>query len=269
MSTDNESLPTTDGRYRSTRKHAEVTNSDENIYENGQQPYSHDAKFLRLMEVYKKARSEFDTTPPKSLDRTKAAKFLRDTIENCQTYIGSKHDVSQVNGSVSNTLHADVPLDVATVAEMERFLKKASVIAEKGSGGKKRRFEKEHDDETPSAVSYPEQSGVTTMSASAFSNLVENQGETSLGRYSVTRQSEHPHPPMDYLRERRELDQFNGYFDSPLRQRGCGRPAMLTYRGRAPSPHPQARHKGFRQLSGGETRFGPMAYHNCYRPSYH
>ena len=244
-------------------------NSDESTYETELQPLGNDTKFLRLMEVYKEARSEFDTTPPKSLDRTNAAKFLRDTIENCQSYLKTKYDASQVNAIASDTSHVEVPLDIETVTEMERFLKKASEIAEKGSGGKKRRFDKERNNEIAIPATYPEQSVRVTVSANAAATPREHREKNCLGRYSVVYQNGYGHPPQDTRTKRREPEQFNGFFKSSYRQRNSDRSTIIPYRGSAPSPSPQASRRSCSQLNSRGSRFGSMPYYNCYRPAYY
>ena len=73
--------------------------------------------------MYHKARKDFDATPAKTLERTKSAKFLRDTTENCLTYIVAKG------------------ARPAILDELRATLEETIAIAEQGSGGKKRRFD--------------------------------------------------------------------------------------------------------------------------------
>ena len=82
--------------------------------------------------MYHKARNDFDTTPAKSLERTKSAKFLRDTTENCLAYMAAKQTQSggfQCDGNMRDELRATLEETIA--------------IAEQGSGGKKRRFDED------------------------------------------------------------------------------------------------------------------------------
>lgn len=92
-----------------------------------------DEKLKRLFIVYHKARKDFDATPPKTLERTKSAKFLRDTSENCLAYIAAKR--TRTGGSKSEVACHGM-LD-----ELKATLEETTAIAEQGSGGKKRRFD--------------------------------------------------------------------------------------------------------------------------------
>lgn len=95
-----------------------------------------DEKLKRLFIVYHKARRDFDATSAKTLERTKSAKFLRDTCENCLAYIaGVAAKRTQTGGSKSEAT-CDGMLD-----ELKATLEETTAVAEKGSGGKKRRFD--------------------------------------------------------------------------------------------------------------------------------
>lgn len=89
-----------------------------------------DQKFSRLFIVYQKARKDFDATPAKTLERTKSAKFLRDTTENCLAYIAAK-----------GTGHGAEVTSDEMLDELRACLEETIAIAEQGSGGKKRRFD--------------------------------------------------------------------------------------------------------------------------------
>ena len=89
-----------------------------------------DQKFKRLFFIYDRARKDFEATPAKTLERTKSAKFLRDTTENCLAYIAAKQ--SQPG--------AEVTCD-GLLLELKSTLEETIAIAEQGSGGKKRRFD--------------------------------------------------------------------------------------------------------------------------------
>ena len=82
-----------------------------------------DEKLKRLFIVYHRARKDFDATPAKTLERTKSAKFLRDTTENCLAYIAAKG------------------ARPAMLEELRTTLEETMAIVEQGSGGKKRRFD--------------------------------------------------------------------------------------------------------------------------------
>ena len=89
-----------------------------------------DEKFKRLFIVYQTARKDFDATPAKTLERTKSAKFLRDTTENCLAYMAAK----------GNGPGAQFTCD-GMMNELRVTLEETIAIAEQGSGGKKRRFD--------------------------------------------------------------------------------------------------------------------------------
>ena len=93
---------------------------------------SGDEKLKRLFMVYHRARKDFDATPAKTLEYTKSAKFLRDTTENCLAYIAAK----QARPGVEVTCDRLLP-------ELRATLEETTVIAEQGSGGKKRRFDED------------------------------------------------------------------------------------------------------------------------------
>ena len=92
-----------------------------------------DEKLKRLFIVYHKARKDFNATPPKTLERTKSAKFLRDTSENCLAYIAAKR--TRTGGSKSEVAYDGM------LNELKATLEETTTIAEQGSGGKKRRFD--------------------------------------------------------------------------------------------------------------------------------
>ena len=95
-----------------------------------------DEKLKRLFTVYHKARKDFDASPAKTLERTKSAKFLRDTTENCLAYIATKR--IRPGGS-----KAKVAYDGKILDELRATLGETIAIAEQGSGGKKRRFDED------------------------------------------------------------------------------------------------------------------------------
>lgn len=97
-------------------------------------PKDGDESLKRLFIVYHKARKDFDATPAKTLERTKSAKFLRDTTENCLAYIAAKQTRS--GGSKVEAICDGNMLD-----ELRATLEETIAIAEQGSGGKKRRFD--------------------------------------------------------------------------------------------------------------------------------
>ena len=99
------------------------------------EPNDSDEKLKRLFIVYHKAKQDFDATPAKTLERTKSAKFLRDTTENCLAYIAAKR-------TRPGTQSAS---DDGTMLELRATLQETIAVAEQGSGGKKRRFDENWD----------------------------------------------------------------------------------------------------------------------------
>ena len=89
-----------------------------------------DQKLKRLFIIYDRARKDFEATPAKTLERTKSAKFLRDTTENCLAYIAAKQSQYGVEVTCDGLL-----------LELKSTLEETIAVAEQGSGGKKRRFD--------------------------------------------------------------------------------------------------------------------------------
>ena len=96
--------------------------------------YSNDPSLIRIFETYNKGAIDFNVTAEKSLDRTKAAKFLRDTIENLLGYVDSK-------AATANIRTEDI-IGEGLLEELTSNLQKMRAIAEKGCGGKKRPFDR-------------------------------------------------------------------------------------------------------------------------------
>ena len=86
-----------------------------------------DPKFERLWNLYNTATAEFHKTPESTPLRTEAARFLRDTTENCILYIEDKT-------SAPNSRVYEKP----KLEELRNVLKKAIVEVEKGIGFKRR-----------------------------------------------------------------------------------------------------------------------------------
>ena len=93
-----------------------------------------DEKLKRLFVVYHKAKKDFHATPAKTLERTKSAKFLRDTTENCLAYIAAQQ-------TRSGDSRVEAACDGEMLSELRITLEETIAIAEQGSGGKKRRFD--------------------------------------------------------------------------------------------------------------------------------
>lgn len=90
-----------------------------------------DPKFQRLWSLFLEARTDFNLECTDNFRRTTAAKFLRDTIENCLSYI------TFCPSSAGN--HPAEANDRQTL--LKDTLKLAIEAAERGSGGRKRRFD--------------------------------------------------------------------------------------------------------------------------------
>lgn len=90
-----------------------------------------DPKLQRLWSLFLEARTEFNLEHTDNFQRTTAAKFLRDTIENCLSYI-SFYPFSAGNYPKEATGRETLLKDT---------LKLAIEAAERGSGGRKRRFD--------------------------------------------------------------------------------------------------------------------------------
>lgn len=90
-----------------------------------------DPKLQRLWSLFLEARTEFNLEHTDNFQRTTAAKFLRDTIENCLSYISS-YPFSVGNYPEEATGRETLLKDT---------LKLAIEAAERGSGGRKRRFD--------------------------------------------------------------------------------------------------------------------------------
>jgi len=108
-------------------------------------PSQNDPKMKRLLAMYRHAKGEFNATIPRSLERTTAAKFLRDTTENCLAHIATQQRSASSEKPDLATSMANASFDGFTMEELEDTLKKTTAIAEKGSGGKKRRFDENWD----------------------------------------------------------------------------------------------------------------------------
>ncbi|KAL6719098.1 hypothetical protein ACLMJK_003333 [Lecanora helva] len=102
---------------------------------------NHDKMVQRLLATYQKAKWDFEATPFKSLERTKSAKFLRDTTENYLNYIAQRQLTAQ--GQWVFDAHGELLTDSDNLSEMRAILQTATEAAEEGSGGKKRRFDED------------------------------------------------------------------------------------------------------------------------------
>ena len=103
-----------------------------------------DTKLDRLWSLYLEAKSEYINTTRLTKASLTAAKFLRDTIENCITYITSLNsplDLNRVDYDRSKMNDLQTKMN-----ELTSVLEHAVIAAEKGSGGKKRTFDETNED---------------------------------------------------------------------------------------------------------------------------
>ena len=241
------------------------------------QPFGSNANLKRLMNVYKEARCDFDAAPPKSLDRTKAAKFLRDTIENCQSYLKSQqYDLSSTH----------ILLDQNTLDEMEKILEQTCAIVEKGSGGKKRSFDEGFSGEASEPSKANPQTDLKASfkplrifktSSNAVSLVNGKSGEAKLGRYPVTIHHERPRPiSVKHYGDRPAPDDLHGSRRSFHRQRDYQHSFSYSRHRRSLSPprlRSKYRHQSPRRHLGREHSFTRRAglcaspEYDTYRPS--
>lgn len=92
---------------------------------------SHNEKLEKLLTMFSAAKDDFYATFPKSLERTKSAKFLRDTTENCLTLMATGQTAAD-DKIISYSL--DLPGDSTSVDELKATLDEAIAAAEEGSG---------------------------------------------------------------------------------------------------------------------------------------
>lgn len=97
-----------------------------------------DTNFHLLWHIFEVAREEFRSHDIDNHQRTKAAKFLRDTAENVTDYVKLKQPPgTEIDGASSSE-----PRGLAgNLSELRFSLDQAVEVAETGCGGKKRRFE--------------------------------------------------------------------------------------------------------------------------------
>ena len=246
-----------------------------------------DLKLNRLMDVYQVARYDFDATPPKSLDRTKAAKFLRDTIENCQSYLKAQQNISHSDGKPNYHSSAQGPLDPATLDEMQTLLEVTCAIVERGSGGKKRSFDEGWQGDnavTMKPLPKSEFKGsfkpnrVVKPSVNAVPLPSQKFDKGKLGQYPVTIHNGRGQPTRNTLHGESVSSQalYNGERSS-YRQRDYQRSVFRPERSRSLSPHRlqvTSRRQSPRQLAGrrtlirGRAAFFSSPPSNTYRPRY-
>ena len=105
-------------------------------------PFANDANFQRLLETYHKARRDFDDAAPRSKGRIAAARFLRDTSENCLGYLSRKKCESFIEALTQSSME-EIMMDKAVVRELKDTVAETSAFVESNRGGKKRSFDEE------------------------------------------------------------------------------------------------------------------------------
>ena len=197
----------------------------------------HDEKFRRLIDIYHKAKTDFLSTPPRSLDRTKAAKFLRDTIENCLAYLEAKRVPTSANGSTADSSSVNGTIDRAMLKELKNTLAQATAIAEKGSGGKKRRFDEDWENAPLEAAKM--KARIVPQSSSSNANPVARQGAHAdvLDSCQAISQNDHAHPsPVRNRGEQNLPAEYHRTEAANYHQRNCIKPTRLGDRRRSLSP---------------------------------
>ena len=192
-----------------------------------------DQKLKRLMEIYYKAKADFNSTPPKSLDRTRTAKFLRDTVENCLNYLKAKHIPTSTDATATDPSHTRGTIDQAVINELRSTLGETKAIAEKGSGGKKRRFDQDWEN-VPLELENSKARAFIKTSSNAVPVARRRTPEDSLGRYPVIPYNGHGHPPpVDYRGERIPPARFYRVGAEDCRQHDHRQPMMAGERRRS------------------------------------
>ena len=97
--------------------------------------------------MYIRAKTDFEAAPTHTFEQTHAARFLRDTAENCLNYLQSL----ALTDRLADRLPAQGPTISKDVTDrilgIKRVIATASAVAERGSGGKRRRFDTQAEEE--------------------------------------------------------------------------------------------------------------------------
>ena len=120
-----------------------------------------DPMFKKLWIVCKAAHKEYHKTAIESFSRTKAAKFLRDTAENCIEFIERKQYAGTSQRFETSKLRA-----------LRNTLKETTEVATKGSGGRPRHF----DEQAAPTAAAPESTGRTARELTVASTLTQMRG---------------------------------------------------------------------------------------------
>ena len=169
-------------------------------------PNEEDPKLNRLLGMFHQAKNDFRVAPLRSIDRTKAAKFLRDTIENTLAYITTKQLAARGKKPTKG-------FESSTLEDLQETLKQARAVAEEGSGGKKRRF-----DAPQEATGIGSQSNA--QSPRTTDPILRGRArETNVGQSDTYRPSAQRGPPVsssgqhrnDQAMQKRSVSPFHRY----------------------------------------------------------
>ena len=202
-----------------------------------------DEKLKRLFIVYHKAKKDFHATPAKTLERTKSAKFLRDTTENCLAYIAAK----QTRAGESQV---EAAYDGEMLSELRATLEETIAIVEQGSGGKKRRFD-ENWENVPQ--------GPARMRDSCAAQPLANGDPMPRGRTSEKKRR-----PTDF----RILEEEAGYAKQRMNMAECRRLDLPHKLYPVSAGHSVRRVFGDRYKPRAERNYSSCQVGDRYRPAY-
>ena len=202
-----------------------------------------DEKLKRLFIVYHKAKRDFHATPAKTLERTKSAKFLRDTTENCLAYIAAKQ-------TRSGDSQVEAACDGEMLSELRATLEETIAIVEQGSGGKKRRFD-ENWENVPQ--------GPAKMRGSCAAQPLANGDPMPRGRTS-----ERKRRPTDF----RIPEEEAGYAKQRMNMAECRRLDLPHKLYPVSAGHSVRRVFGDRYKPHAERKYSSCQVGDHYRPAY-
>lgn len=102
-----------------------------------------DPKISRLWALYQKGRVEYNSCPKGSFAHSKAARFLRDTIENGLFYIERAYPSVICDDNSETFQDAKLSAIRNKLIELRTSLNEITPVVEKAYGGQKRRFDSE------------------------------------------------------------------------------------------------------------------------------
>lgn len=242
-----------------------------------------DPKMTRLWALYQTARVEYTSCPKGSVAHSKAARFLRDTIENGLTYIERAYHSVVCDGNKKVFPRANLLGVWDKFMELRTSLNEVTPVVAKAYGGQRRRFGSElfqpeaQTTEDKQRVSFRQRDrDMDTDRASEFYHgaqleLAPRDGEAMTETIRESRRSRSPPRPRPLARPRLRSrsrsppsSRFPPRVRSPLSSPG------LYYNG-----HATGRNVREFSLDGGPWRRGPPAQYasfpqenDRYRPTY-